>query len=307
MDRDDDLRATSALLRSTFGDSKYADESLLRWEYVDAPEGPVVESNCDDDGVRLGHYAVVPQRYVRGSETLSAALSLNTAVAEAARGRSLFTTLAAETFDRARASGIDAVYGVANANSTPGFVGRLGFTLVMPLPPVVCVPTRPAPRGTVVVEATPEYLASGELRSLHESLELGATTGWVRHWDLPTLRWRLDSPHARYHVVATPEVVGVVDVTKAHGVRVVAILKLFARRDAAAPSAAGVVGAACSRLRAPIAVYAGFNARVKVKGVPIPRRLRPSPLNLIARSLDPDRSVADLGLETFEFLDFDAY
>ena len=68
------------------------------------------------------------------------------------------------------------------------------------------------------------------------------------------------------------------------------------------------VTAACAHHRAPLAVYAGFNARVRVGGVPLPMRLRPSPLNLILKSLD-ERALPQAGFElaTFEFLDSDAY
>lgn len=302
-----DLSTSNDLLRATFGDPKYDDESLLRWQYRDAPEGSVVQANLDEDGSRLGHYAIVPQRYVRGSEFLDAALSLNTAVAEEARGRGLFTSLATEAYELARAGGIEAVYGVANANSTPGFLKRLGFTLVMALPPVLAVPLRLPPRSSSLTQVTPAYLVSSDFSHLYETLDLTADTGWARSWTIDVLRWRLSQPGARYAVVETSDVVAIVTVTHHARVPVVAILKLFARKGAVRPTASNVVAAACTRLRAPAAVYAGFNAKVRITGVPIPKRLRPSPLNLIVRSFDDGRPVEDLALGTFEFLDFDAY
>ena len=48
-----------------------------------------------------------------------------------------------------------------------------------------------------------------------------------------------------------------------------------------------MIAAACRFHRAPYAVYAGFNARVRVRGIQPPRRLQPSPLHLILRSLSP--------------------
>jgi hypothetical protein len=54
-------------------------------------------------------------------------------------------------------------------------------------------------------------------------------------------------------------------------------------------------------------VYAGFNARVHVRGIQPPRRLQPSPLHLILRSLSPAVDQGTLALDTFEFLDMDAY
>jgi hypothetical protein len=59
--------------------------------------------------------------------------------------------------------------------------------------------------------------------------------------------------------------------------------------------------------RAAFAVYAGFNGRARVRGVPPPRRLQPSPLNLIVRHLDPTVDQDAIRLHPFEFLDMDAY
>jgi hypothetical protein len=56
-----------------------------------------------------------------------------------------------------------------------------------------------------------------------------------------------------------------------------------------------------------MAIYAGFNAHVRVRGIRPPRRLQPSPLNLIYRSLSPDAPKVSFTLDTFEFLDMDAY
>jgi hypothetical protein len=42
-------------------------------------------------------------------------------------------------------------------------------------------------------------------------------------------------------------------------------------------------------------------------GFPPPRRLQPSPLHLILRSLSPAVDQDALALDSFEFLDMDAY
>ena len=90
--------------------------------------------------------------------------------------------------------------------------------------------------------------------------------------------------------------------------RAAVVLKVFRRSDGGAPvTADAIVGAACRFHRAPYAVYAGFNRRVRVRGVHPPRRLQPSPLHLILRSLSPAVDQATLAVDTFEFLDMDAY
>jgi hypothetical protein len=98
----------------------------------------------------------------------------------------------------------------------------------------------------------------------------------------------------------------------AHGplrVRFAVLLKVFPRPGAALPlPAAPLIAAACRYHRAPLCVYAGFNAHVRVRGIRSPRRFQPSPLNLVFKSLDERRGpTATFRLDTFEFLDMDAY
>ena len=69
-----------------------------------------------------------------------AALSLNTAVHERGRGGGVFVELGERTVGKAAELGVESVVGVANANSTPGFVRRLGFDLLAPLPAKMITP-----------------------------------------------------------------------------------------------------------------------------------------------------------------------
>jgi hypothetical protein len=46
---------------------------------------------------------------------------------------------------------------------------------------------------------------------------------------------------------------------------------------------------------------------VRVRGIQPPRRLQPSPLHLILRTLSPAVDQDTLAVDTFEFLDMDAY
>ena len=88
------------------------------------------------------------------------------------------------------------------------------------------------------------------------------------------------------------------------------ILKLLPRRplaDGETVSSRGAIAAACRYHRAPAAVYAGFNAHVRVRGVRPPRRIQPAPLNLLFRSLSDEVPQETFTLDTYEFLDFDAY
>ena len=104
------------------------------------------------------------------------------------------------------------------------------------------------------------------------------------------------------------ELVGISTTDTRFGVRAAVILKLLPRDGRRGPLRSdAIIGAACRFHRAPYAVYAGFNEHVKVRGIQPPRRFQPSPLHLILRSFQPDVDQERLRLDTFEFLDMDAY
>jgi hypothetical protein len=92
-------------------------------------------------------------------------------------------------------------------------------------------------------------------------------------------------------------------------VRAAVIVKLCPRVDPHGErvDSGPIIAAICRYHRAQMAVYAGFNARVRVRGVQPPRRLQPAPLNLIYRSVTDRAPKEGFRLETFEFLDMDAY
>lgn len=298
---DDDR--TGRLLADVFPGTHVGDAAYLRWLYRDSPFGPVVQTNVDDERGRAAHYAVVPCPLSTPAGPVPAALSLNTAVDERARGGGVFTRIAEETFAQARRDGIRAVIGVANANSTPGFVRRLGFSLLGPLPATVLLP-RPG-RGPAVTStpADPDTIATDGAIA---DVLAGDAAGVHRAWTPQTLAWRLRAPQARYVVHTAPGLVAVSTAEKRHGISAAVLLALFSDHDLAAGETGAVVTAACRAHRAPVALHAGLNRRAALRGLPLPERLRPSPLNLIFRWLDETQLTAPQ-FDRFEFLDFDAY
>jgi hypothetical protein len=306
-----DVRATGALLEEVFPGSGIADAAYLEWLYERSPFGPVVEANFDDEQGRAGHYAVVPIDLARDGVARPAALSLNTAVHERARGGGMFVRLASETIRLARDRGIRAIVGVANANSTPGFVRRLGFELLSPLPATVILPT-PGRRSEISSGAAEgDPFAPGGLAAGAAPLLASPARGEARVWTEATLRWRLARPGAAYGLHRREDLLAVTCADSRHGVRVAVILKVFAREPLGGRAARDLARAACLFHRAPLALHVGLNELARFPGLPLPQRFRESPLNLIY--LDLEGSTASSPSEPaanvvrFEFLDFDAY
>jgi hypothetical protein len=133
---------------------------------------------------------------------------------------------------------------------------------------------------------------------------------WAQSWSVDFLRWRLGRPDAQYTLHVGPDTLAVS--TRAPGpakVPCAVLLKVFPRRGATLPvRGGGIVTAACRAHRTPVCIYAGWNAHVHIRGVPTPRRVQPSPLNVVYKPLDEERGPSStFTLDTFEFLDMDAF
>jgi hypothetical protein len=305
-----DVAKTAALLAEVFPGSDISRTDYLEWLYERSPFGPVIESNLDDEQGRAGHYALVPIAIADGEARRDAALSLNTAVHERARGGGTFVRLAGETIAAAASQGVTEVVGVANANSTPGFVRRLEFELLTELPATVMLPTPGSTRAIRSAAVDDGAFGQGGLAAGADALLAVPAAGEMRLWTPETLGWRLARPGARYALHRRADLLAVSCAERQRGVTVAVLLKVFTDRDLTPASRRALVRAACRHHRAPVALHVGLNDLARFRGVALPKRLRPSPLNLIRRWLDggkPAGAAGDRPVARFELLDFDAY
>jgi hypothetical protein len=314
-----DARPTADLLTRVFPHSaRPLDEEFVRWLYERCPYGPGIEANYDEDlpsgGTRrIAHYALVPARYSRDGVETPFVFSLNACVDPTAQRGGYFTRMGQEVYAKAAGQGIVGVVGVSNANSTPAVVNKLHWKLVGPMPVRMAVPVPGRSRGFDHRPVDAALLAGTELDDLAASLDPSPDHRWEQVWSGPFLRWRLGRPGCDYALHVSPDFLVVSTREQRAGLPFAVVLKVLPRNGASRGRStplpgAPAVAAACVHHRAPLAVYAGFNARVRVGGVPLPMRLRPSPLNLILKSLD-EAALPQHGFElaTFEFLDSDAY
>lgn len=122
------------LFNDTFYWTKKFSQEYLEWQYLQNPNGKVVSFNAfAEDGTLAAHYAAIPIQMILNGKKEMGLLSLNTATHPNHQGHRLFTTLADKTYQFAKEHEYKFVIGVANANSTHGFLKYLGFYLVAPL------------------------------------------------------------------------------------------------------------------------------------------------------------------------------
>jgi hypothetical protein len=304
--RSENVRNTE-LLDAELPSPRFTDDKYLHWLYDENPYGPAIQRAADDDGVRVAHYAMVPQRYRNPDGVVPAAFSLNAVVRSGTQRQGWFRKLGLEIYEEAGDAGWQFAVGVCNEKSIGAVVKYMGWKTPGPLPVRLCPPGRV--RTEVESHAVdPAFLVSADFERLAAGLDSFPATTWTNSYTAEYLRWRLACPSTSFAMHADRDLLAITTRTKRFGVPAVAILKLLPREGRLVPQRAdAVISAACRFHRAPYAVYAGFNAQVAVRGVQPPRRLQPSPLHLILRGLAPDFDHDGLTLDTFEFLDMDAY
>ena len=304
-DRALDNQRNTELLRAELPAARYVDEQYLRWLYDENPYGPAIQRGVDDDGLRVAHYALIPQRYRGRDGVVPAAFSLHAVTRSGTQRKGYFQTFGGEIYAEASAAGWQLSSGVCNDKSIGAVTKYMGWKTPGPLPVKLCVPMHTG-RGVTSHAVDAALLASERFAELTAGLDDFAVQQWTNSYTTDYLRWRLACPSTRFALHASDDLVAVTTTDTRFGVRAAVLLKLLRRGDAPTRPER-VIAAACRFHRAPYAVYAGFNARVAVRGIQPPRKLQPSPLHLILRSLSPAVDQDTLAFDTFEFLDMDAY
>ncbi len=301
------------LLDRELPDPRLVDIEYLTWCYRDSPAGRAWERyhyGSDPTGPLLvAHYAIMPRRYRGVGGVRSDGAWSQHAVTRAGHQRDRhFSRLGLEIYDEAAMSGAGFVIGVTNEKSTGAVVKYMGWRLFGPLPVRVVVPIGRGRRRVEHTDVTPDWLASRHFEDLATTVDRQPVAGWSTDWDLDLLRWRLGCPHTRYRVHIADDLAVVTTRSALGPIPATVVLKLLPLVNSDRPiDATRTIRTITRHDRALFAVYAGFNRSVSVRGVRPPRRIQPSPLNLVIRHLDPDVDQDAVELDTFEFLDMDAY
>lgn len=265
------IKEIAGLLRLVFPEAKKYSDAFLKWQYKDNPDGIVVGYNAYQNGILVAHYATIPMKAILFGKEERGVLSLNTATHPDHQGNKLFTTLANLTYSFAAEKGFGFVVGVANANSTPGFINKLGFQLV---------------------GALEAKLGFGKI-SISES---NREVQFSKKWNNEILDWKLKNPSTNYKIkeglIYAP--------TDKTGIEAMLLdTKSFSIKD----------NATNLGFR-PITLWIGINASInwsKAMYFNVPTRMRPSPLNFIFKDLTKANRKLEYTKVLFNAFDFDAY
>ncbi len=303
-----DLLASKDLLNAELPDPRFVDDRYLPWLYEQHPSGPAYQDSVDEDGIRVAHYALIPQDYRDAHGTVPGVFSLHAVTRTGTQRKGYFLALAKQLYQRAGEDGRSLAIGMPNANSVGAGVKHLGWRLLGPMPVKLCLRTALRTPHVEDIPATPEFLGSARFEELTADLDDYPTTGITNRWTPEHLRWRLARPHGSYVVHVSPELVSVSARTVQRGVPAAVVMKLLPRGGRRGPlPARQVIAAACRYHRTPIALYAGYNEHVRVRGIRPPHRLKPAPLYILVRALRDGVDQDAVVLSTYEFLDIDAF
>lgn len=262
----------SALLREVFPKARHLTPDYLEWHYGGNPDGKAVGCNAFAGDELVGHMAAIVFPCRLDGEARRGMYTVNGAVHPGHRGRRLQSRISAAMFEEAERLGYAFCLATGNKWSTGPLLTR--FKMMRPLDARI-------------------GLGLPRLR------ETGVQPSFERIWSEEALRWRMANPEGRYAQVRSAGQSAILAATGLPGVG--AILHQEPGRESPAPA-----GPAPGPLR----LWLGLDPRIDWKGsafLPIPMRLRPSPLNLVFKDLtgggflpDPDRIV-------FRGVDFDAF
>lgn len=306
-----DHQRNTELLNAELPDPRFVDHRYLRWLYDENPHGAGIFESVDDehDGRRIAHYGLIPAEYRNADSPARFVFSLNAVTRSGTQRKGYFTMLGRKVYARASEAGFQMVIGVSNENSTPPVVEKLGWRLYCPLPVTVAPRSFRRPLGWEAWPVSDALLSSDRFATLAAELDAHPAEHWTNRYTPDHLRWRLASPNGPGFVVHVgPDLVAISTRSHAGPVPMGVLLKLLPRNgDGTVLDGRAAVAAVAHHHRVAAVVYAGWNRWVPVRGIAPPRRVLPAPLNLIVKSLQPELDQDAFTLDTFEFLDMDAY
>lgn len=261
-----------SLLKFTFPKAKKNSQAFVRWQYAENPIGPMFGYNAYCDNELVAHYALMPIVAEFSGNKEKGLLSLNTATHPAHRGKKLFPKLAQKSYQSAREQGFGFVIGIANALSTPGFLRKLNFQFVGSLEAKIGV---------------------GRLKYKNVKPQ----TSFKVNWKSENLSWRLSNPSLSYQIL-NQEIICNTDYPFIKAIVTGQRKKLVREKELPNTKSGG--------LRLFLGNDPGIDWQ-KSHFFDIPKKWRPSPLNMIFKDLTGQERQLIFSEVMFEVLDFDAY
>lgn len=274
--KEKDIPACSTLLGKNFRSDSLFSEEYLSWLYFQNPQGKVLGYNAWKEEKLVAHYASIPIKMLRNGVREKSLLSLNSVTDLKFRRQGLFVTLAKETYKQALKIGYSSVIGVSNKQATSTRLKELNFHLVCPLQIAV---------------------GFGNLNIDGKKLERASV--FRRHWSKTEIMWRRNNPNKNVLIEQKGSMYSISS----------SINKMFVSY-AETPFLSGLKkiplldSSDYLKLRVFVGTIPDVAKRVNLY-LKLPDILKPSPFNLIYKSLNDSQKPPYSEDVFFNFFDFD--
>ncbi|HEX9965700.1 MAG TPA: GNAT family N-acetyltransferase [Allosphingosinicella sp.] len=267
----EEFGALSALMLRVFPRARHLTPRYLAWLYAQNPDGEAVAFSAFADDSLVGHLGGMALTARIEGEVRRGLLLLNSAVHADHRRRSLMSRLSEAIFAEGARRGFSFSISTGNRYSSKPLL------------------TRYQPVGLLEARIGIGWPRRGDS---------AASPSFERLWSEQALSWRLANPERLYSIRRLGDGISVSAETGLPG-----IAALLYQGPGRAPPAE-------SAGPRPLGVWLGRDPGIawgRSAFLPIPERLRPSPLNLFFRDLTGGGFVPEAGRLVFQALDFDAY
>jgi predicted N-acetyltransferase YhbS len=270
------IARTCRLLNVVFPTASYVTEAYLDRLYNGNPLGETFGFAAFEGGDLVGHYLMIPIRARVFGKVEPGIWPFQLATHPGYQGKGLFSALVEQSFGAARDKGFTFFSGVGNANSTPIFVRKWNFQSICQLDVKLGVGVAPESRA-------------------------GDDFQLVRIWDQAGVAWRLQHAEKPYRVAYRGDVGHLYAPSGKPGV----VVEVGAFPRAWLPPTLEPL-----RTESPLRLFIGADASrnwTRSAYVDVPKRFRPSPLNLLFHDLTEQKRRFDPSRVRYDVFDFDAY
>jgi hypothetical protein len=304
-EHDTDYALTARLGNEAFASPEVSlSAERMRWFYQNSFSRGTIVIALLDEGVKVGHAALVRQPLSVNGVEVSAAQFVDLFILKKNRSRGSLRKIYDEIERQCRTSNIRYLLAMPNEKAQPvnQFFAKLEPFLKLPIR-----------AGIALLPALSSRLKfSGQLETLEKSAALALFADFDTlisenglRWDAEHLHGRLTGPGASFGIHATNDLLLISSPRTRRGVGYTLLCALFARPQAAISrgEVRDLVRAACRLWGRPVFVYAGINTAVpSMPGFVLPHRLRPSPMLLQLRDFEAGEPFK---LDRFQLIDFD--
>lgn len=254
----------------------------LSWFYYENPVGDALGADAWHGDQIIGQVIAIPGMYILQGKLVKGLVAVNVAVHPSFQGRHLFKKLGLQMCEYGYQAGYEFVIGVANKAATPGWVRQMKFQLVRSLD---------------------AKLGVGDLFLYKNANKIMDSTELRHFWDQNAINWRLRNPMNKLHLNFQKDT-GWISVSASTGKYGISAFAEFPMNYELTDN----FEASKLRLLFP-RVFLGLIPTYdwNLQYVSIPERFKPSPLNLIYKSLTGNVSNIIPSACFINFLDFDAF